>query len=368
MGQCLARRGRCHGSLRTLPRRLLARPTAATLAHRPEVAGLDKPWFATLYDESPIQLAGVGVGLFFLLSGYVIAISIDRYSRRGFLVGRLMRVLPPYAAGYLVTCAVVTILGNAGNADGINPRGILTGLIPGAPIALKTVSVPDGIVWTLTIELVFYAVCLLLFRALTTRWQAIVGVAAGCAAVQYLLLRHDVVGNVPTSLSGVILLLQFACPFLPIMLIGVVLSADSRGNMPRRALVLVPGLLAAYLLLSITSAVIPTTVKYRFTYVCTVAVFLLMWRFAESWDGNRAAGRLADISYQLYVVHPVLGYALLSVLAGHGVPPVLAVLAAAGAAILAATVLHLVVESPTHRLGQRWARSIAYQPPEPARA
>lgn len=51
----------------------------------------------------PVELGALGVGAFFLVSGYVIALSVERYSRRGFLVGRLMRVLPTFAAGYLVT-------------------------------------------------------------------------------------------------------------------------------------------------------------------------------------------------------------------------------------------------------------------------
>lgn len=61
------------------------------------------PSFARALSAVPVELGALGVGAFFLVSGYVIALSVERYSRRGFLVGRLMRVLPTFAAGYLVT-------------------------------------------------------------------------------------------------------------------------------------------------------------------------------------------------------------------------------------------------------------------------
>ena len=50
------------------------------------------PRFARLLAAIPVEFGALGVALFFIISGYVIAISLDRYSRRGFIVGRFMRV------------------------------------------------------------------------------------------------------------------------------------------------------------------------------------------------------------------------------------------------------------------------------------
>jgi peptidoglycan/LPS O-acetylase OafA/YrhL len=88
------------------------------------------PRFARLLAALPVDLAALGVvALFFRISGYVIAISIDRYRRRGFLVGRCMRVFPTYAAGYLVTCAVVWAMSDPKHE--LVPMRVLAGAIPG---------------------------------------------------------------------------------------------------------------------------------------------------------------------------------------------------------------------------------------------
>jgi peptidoglycan/LPS O-acetylase OafA/YrhL len=325
------------------------------------------PQFARALNALPVDFAALGVGLFFLLSGFVIAISLERYSRRGFLVGRCMRVLPTYAAGYLVTCSVVFALSDPNKE--LSAGAVLGGTVPGLAYVLGIPAPADGIVWTLIVELVFYAVCLVAYRALTRHWQAIVAVAAGCVAMQWLLSQFPPGASMP-GLRFVVLL---ACPFIPVMLVGVVLSAHRRGSLGRVAVaLLVPLLAATNLLLATTTPVVPTALKYRLTFVGTIALFTAIWMVGDRWKPHPVAGFFADISYPLYVVHAVLGYAAISYLSAHGVPAVVAVLGASGAAIGAAWVLHKVVEVPTHHLGQRWARSIAYAPaadhPSPVRA
>jgi peptidoglycan/LPS O-acetylase OafA/YrhL len=322
------------------------------------------PRFARVLAWLPIDFAALGVGLFFLLSGYVIAISLDRYSRRGFLIGRCMRVLPTYAAGYLVTCSVIWAVSDPNRE--LSVGSVLSGLVPGLPFLIGTTAPGDGIVWTLIIELVFYAVCLVTYRTLTRRWQVITAVAVVCAVTQ-LFLEPSATASPQAGLRYVLLL---ACPFVPVMLVGVVLSAHRRGNLSRfSAALLVPVLAATHLTLASTTKVVPTSLEYRLTFVATIAIFTAISTIGDGWRRHAIADFFADISYPLYVVHPVLGYALLSVMTAHGVPASVGVLAAAGVAIGAAWLLHKIVEAPTHRLGQQWARSVAYSPapdPKPA--
>jgi peptidoglycan/LPS O-acetylase OafA/YrhL len=68
---------------------------------------------------------------------------------------------------------------------------------------------------------------------------------------------------------------------------------------------------------------------------------------------------MAAISYPLYVVHAVLGYFLLSLLAAHGVPPWLDLLIVTAVAIGCAWLIHVTVETPTHQVGKRWARRLS---------
>jgi peptidoglycan/LPS O-acetylase OafA/YrhL len=292
-----------------------------------------------------------------MISGFVIAVSVDRYSRRGFLVGRGMRVLPTYAAGYLVSCTVIWAMSDP--ADELNVRSVLIGCVPGLGILLGVPTPGDGIVWTLVVEMVFYGVCLIGFRRLTRGWVPTVLIAAGCVLVAAL-LRH---GVVPGAFAGVTFILLIAVPFIPVMLVGVVLSGDRRGQVSRRTtLVLGPALVAVHVVLLAVNPILGSSLEYHLGCLLAIALFGLAWLAGDRWRRFRPADALAEISYPLYVVHPVLGYALIAVLVAHGARPIVAVLAATVAALLAAWALHVAVEIPTHRWGRRWARSLSPAP------
>lgn len=62
--------------------------------------------------QSPfIQNGSFGVALFFLISGFVITLSVRNYHPIGFLVGRFFRLYPTYIAGFSVTLAIVVFAG-----------------------------------------------------------------------------------------------------------------------------------------------------------------------------------------------------------------------------------------------------------------
>lgn len=316
------------------------------------------PQWSRWISAIPIDLGALGVSLFFVLSGFVIAISLERYSRLGFLVGRLMRVLPTYAAGYLVTITVVALMGDP--HDEVSVPSVLVGAVPGLGI-LTHRSVPgDGIVWTLIIELSFYSICLVAFRRLTRTWWVPVAVAAGCVAVQFGMGDTEALGP---SLSGLSYVLLLTAPFLPVLLVGVVLFAIRRGDIEvLGGHLLIAGLLGVHAWLASTSRLVPTSVEYRATFVAGALAVVAIAAFGRRWSGGRAVTAAASVSYPLYVVHPVLGYALISVLASRGVPALLAVATAALVAVGAAAALHVLVERPTHRWGRQWARSVSPVP------
>ena len=328
---------------------------AADLARRPGLYVGDEgaPRSAHLLSSLPVDLGAFGVGLFFLLSGYVIAISLDKYSRRGFVLGRCMRLLPVYAAAYLTSCLVIAAMGDP--KDELTVGSVLTGSIPGLQYLIGVAAPGNGILWTLIVELVFYGVCLVAYRSLTRRWEAIALVAVGCVLVQWLMDAPAVIQG--SSVGGLQYIVLLSLPFLPVLLIGVALSGRSRGHISAVATTaLVPALSLVHLWLLVTSEVNSTTRLYKVTFLGVIVLFCAIWAVGARWRRHAVSDFAADISYPLYVVHPVLGYALLSVLAGNHVKPILALLITTAVVVAAAWLLHCLVEMPTHRLGQRLAR------------
>lgn len=331
-------------------------PEAAAIARRDPLYAGDEgaPRSAEWLDAIPLELGALGVGLFFLLSGYVIAISLDKYSRRGFVVGRCMRLLPTYAAAYLVTCLVIAAMGDPNQE--LSLSSVLVGSVPGLQFLLGVPAPANGIVWTLIIELIFYGVCLVAYRDLTKGWEAIALVAGGCVLLHLLVQAPAAIEG--SSIGGLRYVVLLSLPFLPVLLIGVALSNRSRGHISAlTAGLLVPALAGVHVWLMVSTPILVTTREYKVTFLVAIALFCAIWAVGHRWNRHAMSDFAADISYPLYVVHPVLGYALMSLLAEANVQPVLAFLITTTAAVITAWLLHRLVEIPTHRLGQRWARN-----------
>ncbi len=94
------------------------------------------------------------------------------------------------------------------------------------------------------------------------------------------------------------------------------------------------------------------------SYTLALLVFGVSYAFSHRWPSNRVLSYFADISFPLYVIHAVAGYVALGIMAAHGVAPIVALGCTLAGALLVSTLLHVGVELPTHRLGQRLARAL----------
>src|SRR5262249_28342013 len=81
---------------------------------------------------SPVAPGSVVVSLFFLLSGLVIAMSLNRYSRAGFAVARAFRILPTFSASFLVMAFAVAGANRlSGHEYTIDGRHTMLAMVPG---------------------------------------------------------------------------------------------------------------------------------------------------------------------------------------------------------------------------------------------
>ena len=352
---------------------------------------LPLPLLARVMHRIPFDFGAFGVCLFFIISGFVISRSLVKYNRTGFLIGRSMRLLPTYAVGFIGLSIVVWINQRiATGTSSVTVLGTLVGSIPGLSTLTGVPTVLNGVVWTLIVEIAFYAICLVLFRQLVTRWWLPPVLAIGCVAVQAV-FRHqswgvtDVVdrgfarpeatpgaesaGDTVTAiigglLPGVAQLVMLVVPYLPILMIGVVLArAHGRTNTRSAGVTAFLFLCFAWMVQFSPLYYFDTTWVIRFTYLVTIIGCLMVAAWSTKWTGNRVASFFADISYPTYVLHMLLGWTVLYYLTSAGVNSYLSLLAAIGLVIAVAWVLHVTVEVPSHRLGRRWARTVTQADP-----
>lgn len=104
----------------------------------------------------------LGVQLFFLISGFVIFLSASGREASAFAAGRATRLYPAYWAGVALTSATLLLTAQTPPAE-LLPKFLAN--LTMAPAVFRQPQL-DGVYWTLTLELQFYALVFLflLFR------------------------------------------------------------------------------------------------------------------------------------------------------------------------------------------------------------
>jgi peptidoglycan/LPS O-acetylase OafA/YrhL len=126
--------------------------------------------------REPFRWGWVGIEIFFVLSGFVIAYSADGKTARAFIKSRALRLYPT-----AWICATSTLLlARLGSPDALTQYLATLGLWIYGPWI-------SGVYWTLSVEIVFYAlVALCLWAGIRLRT---LGMALGIVSSLYWLLR-----------------------------------------------------------------------------------------------------------------------------------------------------------------------------------
>jgi peptidoglycan/LPS O-acetylase OafA/YrhL len=287
-----------------------------------------------------------GVELFFLLSGFVIFMTLERTERaRDFVVARAARLYPGYWVGMLCTLAVVATFGVPFDGYAIDSRDValnatmLQRYVPG------TANV-DGVYWTLSVELTFYALVLGLFvtgllRRIRTALLVLLGLELG---LHLWTAGGDTSAPLALRAARQVLLSHYG----PYFGAGILFYRLSRG-LPRGEQLRDSACLLACLA---ALAVMRPGADLLASVVC-FAAFGLLASGRLAWLATRPLLYLGAISYSLYVVHQVIGFLVIRVAndLGLGTDPAIAL--ALGLSVALATALTYLVELPA----QRWLRA-----------
>lgn len=322
---------------------------------------------AWVYDSAwAINSGRVGVVLFFAISGFVIpsSLGLEGGSRgralRAFAIHRFFRLFPAYWLSVLLACLLGWLAVTA-------PISVGTGLA-NLTMVQTTFGYGDaiGLYWTLRIELVFYALCGLMFAAGVLhrpQWLA-AGVVLGVAGyVGGRVLRMTLIP--PDAWSDRFFQFPLYSLFLSFMFWGALVRCWHDGRLavtrtPSAAvLVLYPiGLCTVPLLLAMINVVQPFPMFGTVAHAIGIGLFLLGITACRL--GGRVGPWLGEISYSLYLFHPLV-MATVLVLTYHGAPqklgPHLAtyVLVVMGLTIALSALTFYTVERPAIRLGRRLA-------------
>lgn len=163
------------------------------------------------------RLGTTGVDLFFIISGFVIFMSLQKITKgREFVVNRVSRLYPTYWAA--VTFTFLLMFANAILKHSHDLPDLLVRYLGNLTMFQFYLGIPDldGPYWTLIIEMIFYIAILILFKINWLKYLNIIGIVFCSAIVLVTHLFYDI-PMVKSIIIGIPLL-----HFLPLFFAGTV--------------------------------------------------------------------------------------------------------------------------------------------------
>ncbi|HLV76471.1 MAG TPA: acyltransferase [Marinobacter sp.] len=306
------------------------------------------PYYDQLYGHSfstPDFLAfgRYGVHLFFILSGFVIFMTLERTATAGwFGLARAFRLLPALWAGIVLTSVSVYLMGPDDRV--VSPVATLLNLT----LLHEYLGQPhvDGAYWSLVIEATFYVWIALLFYGLGN-WQRI-RPALWC----WTLLSYVAViwwKAIPESLEFAVKELLFT-RYAPLFISGMLIYRWHRHGRPGPADL-------ALLVFTVCHCLIAYKAPFNLFVLGCYGVFTLAVAGYLNLLARPALLWLGAISYSLYLVHQNIGYGVISVSYQLGLPGTVGVVMALALVLALASALHYGIEKPALSWFRQWRAS-----------
>jgi len=280
-----------------------------------------------------------GVELFFVISGFVIYLTVERLpSVRRFAVARFARLYPVYAVAALATFAVTSIIPDRSPASLPVAAQNLT-MIQG----FFQVRYLDAAYWSLTVELAFYVVIavLLALKKVQHALLVLVVIALANTAVNAADRKVDL-GTFLLWTEGHVRFLRYAGLFAAGVAFYELFVQGRRTPLIALALVLAP--VAELVDNGRENAMVVLVIVVTFALVLQFRPRVLRWSVLLF---------LGEISYALYITHAEIGYASMQTLERAGLNHWISLALTVALAIGIAWVLTAVVERPS----RRWLRA-----------
>jgi peptidoglycan/LPS O-acetylase OafA/YrhL len=275
-----------------------------------------------------------GVQLFFIISGFVIFMTLERtHTVMDFVVSRFARLYPTYWAAIIITTFNVWLF--------FLPSGEvpLSATLINFSMLQAWFSVPhlEEVYWTLEVELAFYALVLALFALGSLKKINFVAIGWMCAML-VVVWEQKLTGNQIHPILRLSFILDYANLFLAGIMFYKLYQQD-------RALSTKLVLIAAAVVEFIIYGPAMGIVTMLFFALFLAVVFQV--RSVSAILSFKPLVYIGTISYSFYLIHENTGYGILSWLYAYQISPNIAIPVAFLGAFALAACLNRLVEIPS---------------------
>ncbi|MBL8583319.1 MAG: acyltransferase [Rhizobiaceae bacterium] len=266
--------------------------------------GLGDNYLGEGYPEvEPVAIYGyLGVNLFFLISGFVIAWSAEGRDWQTFAVARFARLYPGFLACMVITWIVLAVWPH--QVFPVSVRQLFANLLIFSPVAGE--KFVDGVYWSIVMELIFYGwVALALAVGVFSRYKLqIITVWLGLSVI-----NEFFIGSYPLKLL-------FLTEYGPLFASGVLIHhIASKGRSPEALMLLATAFLLSsnYLLIGqdYQQTHYGVSIPFWGLMIANVVIYLLLIGAVVFRDAVRPTPfifMLGAITYPLYLLHQNAGY------------------------------------------------------------
>jgi peptidoglycan/LPS O-acetylase OafA/YrhL len=316
--------------------------------------GFLRPFYEMIMQN--IIFGDIGVALFLLISGFVIPMSLERYSPGRFFVARIFRLYPVWLVG-LAAAAVMFVIARIAygypfpftfgdwwrNALLIQDWTLSPYILP--------------LVWTLLVEIKFYILCgLMAWLVGIHRALPVLGIVGALTAYTLAVEgRFQELAASDRYLYGAIQVPAFSAKFMAFMFVGFCFYNLFRERWsPLKFLGMSVAIGAAFI---VSNEHAPDLQLFQdqilMSFGIGFAVFALAFAVRDWIPYSRTWNLIADVSYPLYTLHWVIGIMLITELYKLHPVPILNVAESFVIIFALAYLAHRYVEAPLTEFGKR---------------
>lgn len=293
------------------------------------------PYGSALAHLPGVYFGGYGVALFFVISGFVIAMTLERCKTPlEFAIRRYARLGPAMLLFSVITFAAMYVIPRApfperwtwfaSSITFIDPA-LLNRIAPS--LGFHSIA---GVYWSLYVEVQFYVLACLVYFTFRERFLAIMGLLSA-AACGLLIVRIPLASPVSNNL--------FIPLYLPWFVLGIGFHAAAlRAQWAVGASLVSLGTLE---LLAQRAAGVPGAIPISAVVLITMLFAAAIWLRPVEWAlSSKPLVIIGAASYGLYLIHENVGVAIL-----HTLPPLNGATGAAAALAVAAGCAALAIAS-----------------------
>lgn len=280
----------------------------------------------------------IGVILFLWLTGYLTAMTREKYTGREFAIRRMIRLYPALIIAVIICGIIAAVMGVKYSVFQYIANGLLLYSCMGFGATI-------GTLWTLLVELIFYLIVLHFTKLNFKNILIIDGI------ILFLVISQAV-----TKCGSYALI--YSLKFIPILLFGSMMYEYHNIKERKKYIELIIVALLSYLIPYISITYIYTdAISYKSiaSYVFAFVIWVLFYIFYKVdfkfiHVSSKVITFIVDSSYFVYLLQLNIGFTTMYFLREAGVGPYLNIICGVVVTFLVSAVLHYVCEKPIQKV------------------